>query len=171
MACTTTLLGIALDCSANVGGLNALYIVPVSDVSGISLASDGEVSGISMVSGKTFKTYSFKRGNAQFTTTGSHDDKADTSFYTTELTVSFNRQEKLKRKEMLELTKGQTYVIAKDYNGIYHFIGYGSYVSGNVVGNTGAEMGDANNYALTLTSMTPELPNTVLSTIIPAIIS
>jgi len=171
MACVSTLLGINLDCDSNVGGLSALYIVPTSDVSVIALGVDGEISGVTMVSGKTFKTYSFKRGNAQFTSTGTHDEKAGTNFYTTELTVSFNKQEKLKRKEMLELSKGQTYMIAKDYNGIYHFIGYGSYVSGSVVGASGSEMGDANNYSLTMTSMSAELPNTVLSTIIAAIIS
>lgn len=170
MSCTTTLLGIQLECDSNIGGLSALYIAPITSVTGTSISAEGVITGVTMASGEKFKQYSFKRGNAQFTSTGTHDEKAGTIFYTTELTVSFNKQEKLKRTEMLQLTKGQTYVIAKDYNGEFHFIGYGSYATGNVVGASGSEMGDANNYQLTMTSMTAELPNPVSSSIIAGII-
>lgn len=108
-----------------------------------------------------FQTYSFKRGNAQFTSTGLHDDKSQTTFYTTEISVNFNKQDKYKRNELKEIIKGLNYVIVEDYNGIFHFIGYDSYVTGNVVANSGSEMGDANNYVLTMNSITKNLPHII----------
>lgn len=108
-----------------------------------------------------FSKYSFKRGNCSFTTTQTHDDKLSTNFYTSEILVSFNKMEKLKRSELTQLSKSQNYVILEDWNGIFWFFGYDSYVTGNVVGNTGSEWSDGSQYQLTLSSMTKQLPYTI----------
>ena len=73
MACTSvTLNGIALDCG-NVGGLKALYIVDVLDVSSVTVTS-GAISAITMVSSKKFKKFDFRKGNANFTSTSNRND-------------------------------------------------------------------------------------------------
>lgn len=171
MACTTTLLGTALDCG-NVGGLAAIYIAPVADVATVSVGADGEVTGITMVSTKTFKTFAFRKGNASFTVSGTRDDKAGTYFASTEVALQMNHMEKSKRTEIVNLATGNVYVIAKDNNGVYWFIGKDSYAAATAAGGqTGAEMGEGNFYNVTLTAQTSEVPNTVLSSIISAIIA
>lgn len=167
MSCTSaTLTGIALDCG-NVGGIKKLYIANTSDVSAITFDAEGEVSALTMDTGKTFKSYSFRKGNASFVTNGTRDDKAGTYFAKTDISVQFNKMEKSKRTEIVQLLKAAAYVIVKDNNDIYWFIGRDSYVSlatGN--GQTGAAMSDGNFYSLVLSSETAELPGTIASGVI-----
>lgn len=174
MACTSiTLSGVALDCG-NVGGLQKVYIAPVDSVSAITITS-GKTTAITMESGKTFKEYAFRRGNANFVSTGNRDDAAGTYYVETVLTMQFNKMEHDKRTEMVALVSAPCYVIAQDNNGLYWLIGYGGsnayYTFGNVTAQSGAQMAEANMYTLTLTAQTPELPNEVDNTIIAGVIS
>lgn len=163
MACNSiTLSGVALDCS-NVGGLSKVYIAPVADVTGVTVSTSGTTATISMAAGKTFKEFSFRRGNSNFASEGSRDDAAGTYFVTTTLTAQFNKMEAAKRVEMTNLVNAPAYVIALDNNGIYWLIGYGSYGSSSVSAASGAQRGEANAYTLTLVSETNELPYEVPS--------
>lgn len=162
MSCTPiTLTGINLDCG-NVGGLSAIYIADIADVSGVTIAS-GEVTGISMTASKKFRGFKFRRGNANFESTTSRDDAAGTSSVQTVTTAAFNKMETAKRTEMEALSQGNTYIIALDANGLYWLIGYSpvmenTYNYGSVNASSGANMADSNQYSLTLTADTPELP-------------
>lgn len=170
MSCSITLTGVALDCG-NVGGLKKLYIAPVEDVSGTPTAASGEVTAITMASGKLFKSYKFRKGNANFVSTLTKDEKAGTAFISTDVTIQLNQMTKALRNEMVQLTKGNFYAIALDNNNIYHFIGYDSYTSATTgTGQTGAEMGEGNFYSLVLQAQTSEYPHTVASGIIAAIV-
>ena len=169
MACTSvTLNGIALDCG-NVGGLKALYIVDVLDVSSVTVSS-GAVTAITMVSTKKFKKFDFRKGNANFTSTSNRNDANGTVVVDTTITANFNYMETAKRTDMSALTKANTYVIAKDNNGKNWFIGYESYNGGAVNANTGSQLADANNYVLTLTSQTAELPMEVTDAVLSSIV-
>lgn len=172
MACVaSTLSGIALDCG-NVGGIQQIYIANVADVSTIATGANGEISAITMAASAKFKTYSFRKGNASFTTTGARDDKNGTYFAKTDINIQFNQMDASKRTEMIQLVKANAYVIIKDNNGIYWFVGKDSYVAittGN--GQSGSTMAEGNFYNVVLSSETVELPCTVLSTIIAAIVS
>jgi len=167
MACTSaTLSGIALDCG-NVGGIKKIYAANTADVSTIAFDATGEVTALTMVATKTFKTYSFRKGNASFTTTGARDDKNGTYFAKTEITAQFNKMDKAKRTELVELVKAATYIIIQDQNNEYWFVGKDSYVSlmtGN--GQSGANMADGNFYNIVLSSDTEELPNTILLSVV-----
>ena len=160
MSCTITLSGVALDC-ANVGGLTGLYIADVADVTGVTI-TNGEVASLAMASGKKFKAFKFRKTNANYTTTSTRDDASGTLFYQTVTEAKFNKMETVKRTEMAAIAKGNTLVIAKDANGLYWLIGYSvngdGYNYRSVNGASGAAMGDANQYTLTLTADTPELP-------------
>lgn len=171
MACNSiSLTGITLDCG-NVGGLEKLFIAPVESVSAVTVGTDGEISGITMVSGATFKTYSFRKGNANFAIAQTRDDKAGTVFSETTITFATNYMDKAKRTELNNLSKGNFHVIAKDNNGTYWFLAYNSYAAGSVAGQSGAERGEANSYTLTLVAQTNDLPNTVASSVMATIIS
>jgi hypothetical protein len=169
MACTSvTLNGIALDCG-NVGGLRTLYLADVLDVTGVTVAS-GTVTAVAMSGVKKFKAFSFRKGNANFVSTGNRNDQNGTNFVTTVTTVNFNYMETAKRTEMQSLSSANTYVIAKDENGKNWFIGYLSYNAGSVTANSGALMGDANNYKLTLTCNSAELPYELSDAVLTGII-
>lgn len=166
MACTSvTLNGVTLDCG-NVGGLKSVWIVDKLDVSGLTYTS-GEISAITMVTSKKFKKFEFRKGNANFVSTSTRNDANGTVFVDTTLTMNFNFMETVKRNDMVALTKANTYVIVKDNNNKFWFIGYDTntdgYVGGSVNANSGAAMGDANNYVVTLTAQTAELPLEVVS--------
>lgn len=158
MACSITLTGASLECG-NVGGIKTLYIAPIEDVASIGVPVAGVIPTITMASTKTFKKYSFRRGNANYVSNLTKDDKAGTVYVTTDTTVQLNKMTVALRNEMVQLTKGQFYVIVEDENGEIWFIGYGSYNSATTgVGQTGAEMGEGNFYNLVLQSMTAEYP-------------
>lgn len=160
--------GVALDCG-NVGGVRTLYIADVLNVDAVT-ASEGEITAITMKDTEKFKKFEFRKGNANFVSSGSRDDQAGTSFVETVTTASFNHMETAKRKEMQGLATANTYVIAVDENGKAWFIGYGSYNGGTVSANTGAALSDANNYEATLTSRTVELPMEVASDVLETVI-
>lgn len=169
MSCTSiTLTGIALDCG-NVGGISEFYMVDILDVSGFTFSGE-TMQTISMVSGKKFKKYSINPGNANFQSAPTKNDQNDTLFYTTTTTAVFNKMDASKRAEMNALGKGKVYVIVKDNNDTYWFIGYGSYNSAAPTASTGANWGDANKYDLVLTAITKETPMVVASGAISSIV-
>ena len=169
MTCSAVVLnGTTLDCG-NVGGLKEVYLADILDVTGITV-SGGTVTAIAMSSTKKFKKFEFRKNNANFTSTSTRSDENGTNFVDTTLSVNFNHMETAKRREMVSLSKANTYAIAKDNNGKYWLIGYNSYCTGTASANSGATMGDANNYVLTITSQTDELPIEVVSAAITAIV-
>lgn len=174
MSCTpTTLTTVALDCGSNVGGLSVIYIAHTLDVDSVTI-SGGKVTAITMEAGKTFKGFKFRKNNANYTSTGNRSDENGTLFYSTALEAKFNKMETAKRTAMTAVATGNTYVIAKDMNNLYWLIGYSTletYCSSSVNAATGAAMGDANQYVLTLNSDTPDLPYEVDSSVIAAIVS
>lgn len=161
MSCSITLTGAALECG-NVGGIKELWIAPIEDVSAIGTPVSGEIPTITMVATKLFKKYAFRRGNANYVSNLTKDEKAGTVYVTTDVTVQLNKMSVALRNEMVQLTKGQFYVIIVDENDEKWFVGYGSYNSATTgVGQTGAEMGEGNFYNLVLQSMTAEYPYTL----------
>lgn len=161
MSCNAiNLIGATLDCGKNVGGLAAIYVTDIQNVLSVGELA-GEITGLTMASGTTFKTYNFRKGNGTMTPAGTRTDAAGTIYYTTVVEVKFNKMTSALRTELTAIAEGNTLVIAKDNNGIYHLIGHSNldtYVYGVVSGASGAAYADPNQFTLTLTSETPDLP-------------
>lgn len=167
--CSSLLTGIAIDCE-NVGGISAVYLAPITDVSEVTEV-DGVITAITMVSTKKFAKYSFRRGTSQMTETGTIADAAGTAFINTEVSMKFAKRDVAKRKEMQQLLNSTTYAIVEDFNGIYWFLGYKSYCSPTALGGTsGTSRGDANEYTVTLSAETNNLPQTVSKAIVDGVI-
>lgn len=170
MACgVTALAGVALDCGS-VGGLKKIYVASVTDVSGITVDSVGQVTGITATAG-SFKEFNFKKGNANFSSETAVDEKASSSVVTTTLTMQFNKMDATLRNEVLTLTKVPTYFIALDNNGLYWLIGRNSYCVSNATANSGAERADSNGYIVTVTSETSELPAEVKESVMTTLLA
>ena len=98
MSCTQVLSGIQVDCEPSMGGLKVVYIANSSDVTDFTVV-DGQITSITMASGKNFKTYSFRRNTASMTSTLSVVPANGTSV-ATDVSLSFLKQDTQKRIEI-----------------------------------------------------------------------
>ena len=163
--------GIAKDCSANMGGIVAVYIANFDDVASIAEAS-GEITTITMEASKTFKTYEFARNTGAMTSTYTIDEASGVKYVTTEVALQFNRMETAKRVEMAALVAADARVMVKDANGKYWFLGHDEPVTATASdGATGTARGDANKYGITLTDISKEYPMEVPTATAEAVIS
>ena len=69
------------------GGLKVVYIANSADVTDFEI-TDGQITSITMATGATFKTYSFRRNTASMTSTLSVDPANGTSV-ATDVVLSF----------------------------------------------------------------------------------
>ena len=160
MPCNSvSLLGTTLDCGQS-GGLKAVYIIPQNEVTGITIAKGTTagpyedydvVTAVTVAATKSFKEYAFRRGNATLKNATTKDVKNGTIETMTTIDLQFNKMQASTRQEMLNLLSTNSYVIAKDNNGLYWFIGYGSYCEVNKLDSeSGAEKKDGNSYKITI---------------------
>lgn len=170
MACPITLAGMALGCKDSVGGIVEVYINGKDAVTAIT-SSGSTVSAITKTS--VFKTYKMTKQTGMFESTGTFSDANDTKFYTSNLTMKFNKMEAAKTVELEELSKGEVVAIAKDNNGKYWLFGNttnGATITALTAGS-GTAFGDANQYSATLTDISTHMPYEVNSGIIAGLLA
>ena len=159
MACTSAVLaGLAQDCSQSMGGVNKVLIRPYS-AGTIYFASSADtkvkVDGLTGLTGQTieWKAYFFRKNNAQVTSTLNADPSNGVNYVSSELQLTFTKQETVKRVEMSALVLGEVMVVYQDSNGIWWALGVNSPVVATAgTAQTGAARTDGNNYQITLTS-------------------
>lgn len=161
MACKSfALSGIALPCKDNMGGIKEVYITKSSDISGIELNTEkSQVSTITMAEGAKFKTYKFRKGTANMTSTAASDEAIGNFSVTTELALQFSKMETSKRLEIMALCLEDVVAVALDFNGKYWLMGYDFPVSATAAtAQTGTATTDLNGYNITLTDTSAEFP-------------
>ena len=172
LSCCNTLTGLTLSCSNNVGGIKAAYIACLSDISGYT-ASNGQITGITMVGGATFKQYEFKPNTSSYTETPTVSRENGTTFISQTVNLIFPKRELSKRNEIALMLQGQPQlvVIVEDSNGLIWLFGKeeGVYLS-EATTASGVAKGDANNYNITLLGEEPELAYEVDSAALSAVI-
>ena len=157
MSCTQTLNGIQVDCEPSMGGLKVVYIANSSDVTDFTV-TDGQITAITMASGKTFKTYSFRRNTASMTSTLSVDPANGTSV-ATDVSLSFLKQDTQKRLEISALSIGELVMMVQDANGRYWFLGKDMPVMASAGGaESGTVYTDGNRYTITLQDNSKDYP-------------
>lgn len=157
MSCTQTLNGIQVDCEPSMGGLKVVYIANSSDVTDFTV-TDGQITNISMASGKTFKTYSFRRNTASMTSTLSVDATNGTSV-ATDVALSFLKQDTAKRLEISALSIGELVLMVEDANGRMWFLGKDMPVMASAGGaESGTAYTDGNRYTITLQDNSKDYP-------------
>ena len=172
MACSKTLAGIGFECKDAVGGIVEAYIADINDVTTITTTSE-KVTAITMVAGKKYKTYKFRKQTGSVNSTINTDLNAGTTWYQTDVVLQFTKMETSKRVEISALATDQVSIIVKDSMGIYWLVGTKESPAELTAGTaaTGTAMGDLNGYNITLSEMGATLPMEVDGTIISAIIS
>ena len=163
MACTQNLNGITVDCEPSMGGLKVVYIANYSDVTDFEITS-GQITSITMASGKTFKEYSFRRNTANMTSTLSVDPANGTSV-ATDVALSFLKQDTQKRLEISALSIGELIMMVQDANGRYWFLGKDMPVMASAGGaESGTAYTDGNRYTITLQDNSKDYPFEIKTT-------
>lgn len=139
------------------GGLKVVYIANSSDVEDFTV-TDGQITSINMASGKTFRTYSFRRNTASMTSTLSVDPANGTSV-ATDVALSFLKQDTQKRLEISALSIGELIMIVQDANGRHWFLGKDMPVMASAGGaESGTAYTDGNRYTITLQDNSKDYP-------------
>lgn len=165
MECNSiALYGIERDCSANMGGIQKVWMILKSDVTAVTLDStvdnvDGKITAITLASGSAVHEFSFRKGAASMTSNLQKDDTAGSYFWETDLVMNFQRMETAKRSAVMALTLAEACAIVLDNNGLYWFLGKDEYLAANAgTGETGQTKTDANQYTVTLQDSSLGLP-------------
>jgi len=149
MACSQTLNGITLDCSPSLGGIKMVYIANYDDVAGTTITDDA-ISAISMSGTAKFHKYNFRRNTASMTST-LNVDATNGNTVSTDVVLSFLKQETAKRIEIAALSIGELVVVVEDANGKLWYLGKDLPVTASAGGaETGTAFTDGNRYTITL---------------------
>lgn len=158
MACLQTLNGIALDCTNSIGGIREVYIANYADIVSQTV-TDGKISALTLATGAAgFKKYEFRRNTASMTST-LNVDATNGNSVSTDLVLSFLKQETDKRIEISALSIGELAVIVKDANGLYWYLGKDMPVGASAGGaESGTTYTDGNRYTITLQDNSLDYP-------------
>lgn len=161
MACSSiTLKGIGVGCKDHMGGIKEVYLIKADEIEEITLDEDkGEISAITLKASAAFKTYKFRKGTSQFTSTMTTDEAAGTLSVQTDLALQFSTMETSKRLEIMAMCMDSMKGIVLDSNGRYWFLGYDYPISASAAtGATGTNFSDFGGYNVTLTDNSKEFP-------------
>lgn len=170
MACNSiALAGINVGCKDHMGGIKEVYLIKDADVTSV-VAADGAISTITLGESATFKTYKFRKGTSQFTSTMTTDEAAGTLSVQTDLALQFSTMETSKRLEIMAMCMESLKGIVLDSNGKYWFLGYDFPISASAAtGQTGTAFSDFGGYNVTLTDNSKEFPYEVPASVIEEI--
>ena len=168
---SVTLNSIDSRCEQSIGGIEMILIAPVDDVTKIDVDTDGNVTGITMATGKKFQQWKFRQNTGSYTSTATSDTTIGSSSVSTEVSLQFSRAEVEKRLEIQAAINTDVYVIVKDRYEGYLLIGKdnGVYIS-NAVMQSGTATSDLSGFTLTFTAETAEYPNFVTASVINGLI-
>lgn len=170
MACLQTLSGILKDCTPNIGGIKRVLLANHEDVSAVTLTEE-QISAITMANSATFKQYHFKPGTGSMTSNLNKSVENGTSFWVTDLVLSFTKQETTKRIEINALAVGELVAIVEDMNGKYWYLGYDEPVMATASdAPTGTARADKNGYNITLQDNAKQIPYEVDAAIIDGLL-
>lgn len=180
MGCSKYLLqGIANDCLASVGGVAEVYLAKRDEIASVAVNSayttDDQkvvsiITGITLTTGATgFVKYWVRKNSSSMTSTLNVGDNS--SYYSTELSLTFSRMNAAKRMEMLAMAFEDLVAIVKDANGEYYYLGFDNPVSASAeTGETGQNRSDANQYTVTLMDESTELPHFILASVVESLV-
>ena len=134
-----------------------VYIANHADVTDFQI-TDGKITGITMADSKTFKTYSFRRNTASMTSTLAVDP-ANGASVSTDVALSFLKQDTAKRIEISALSIGELVMLVTDANGRTWFLGKDMPVMASAGGaESGTAYTDGNRYTITLQDNSKDYP-------------
>lgn len=165
MACIPVAIrGIDKECESNIGGIKKAYVALFEDVVRPISASNSQISSVAMSGSAKFQPFEFRRNTSNLTSTLNVSDNG-TKYWSSELTMLFNKMETPKRIAINSLVAAEACAIVEDANGKAWFLGYDEPVEASAgSGETGTNIDDANRYSITLQDISKEAPYEIDST-------
>lgn len=153
-----------VDCESSMGGIKKVWIAPYSDSNTIT-EENGVITNIEDTA--SFVAYNFRKNTGSMTSTLNVDQANGINYVATELALQFGKMDTTKRLEIQALVLSEVFVIVKDANNKYWFLGKDEAVTASAgTGVTGTAKTDGNMYTITLTDESLEYPFTVGQTVI-----
>lgn len=157
MACSQSLTSIINDCAKSIGGLKIVYAANYSDVTA-TVGTGGMIDSITMNGTAKFKKFEFRKNTAYMTTT-LNVDAANGNSFSTDVYLSFLKQDTAKRLAVSALAIGDLVLIVQDANGHYWYLGYQLPVTASAGGaESGTAFTDGNRYTITLQDVSSDFP-------------
>lgn len=159
MSCNSiALAGINIGCKDHMGGIKEVYLIKDEDVTSIEI-TENAISEIQVAESAKFKTYKFRKGTSQFTSTMNTDEAAGTLSIQTDLTLQFSKMDSTKRLEIMALCMESLKGIVLDSNGHYWLLGKDFPITATAAtGQTGTAYTDFGGYNITLSDNSREFP-------------
>lgn len=169
MSCKSfALSGIALGCKDVLGGIKEVYIAKAADIKTVTLNTENsQIATIELGESAKFRTYKFRKGTSQMTSTASSDEAIGNFSVSTELTMQFSKMETSKRLEIMALCLEDVVCVVKDFNNRMWYLGYDFPVTATAAtAQTGTAATDLNGYNITLTDTSAEFPYEIPESVI-----
>jgi len=169
MSCTT-LTAITKGCDNNIGGITAIYINDMENVSAPTVDLTNWMIDAQTAT-PSYETFEFRRNTGNFTEETSVDFANGSTFVTATITLMFHRREASKSKAIKILSEGQRdlAIIVKDANGKYWYFPYAQ-LSATAEGS-GTAKADGSKYSVTFIAENENLAYEVDPAIIGGLIS
>jgi hypothetical protein len=147
MACST-LTAITKGCDNNIGGITAIYI---NDMDNISATTEDTATWMidAQTASPSYEAFEFRRNTGNFTEDSAIDLANGSSFVTATITLMFHRREASKSKAIKILGEGQRdlAIIVKDANGKYWYFPYAQLTA--TAEGSGTAKADGSKYSVT----------------------
>jgi hypothetical protein len=168
MSCTT-LTAITKGCDNNIGGITAIYINDMDNITSTTIDSASYMVDAQVVS-SNYEAFEFRRNTGNFTEETAVDFANGSSFVTATITLMFHRREASKSKAIKILSEGQRdlAIIVKDANGKYWYFPFAQ-LSATAEGS-GTAKADGSKYSVTFIAENENLAYEVDPTIIAGLI-
>jgi len=169
MSCTT-LTAITKGCDNNIGGITAIYINDMDNITSTTIDSASYMVDAQVVS-SDYEAFEFRRNTGNFTEETAVDFANGSSFVTATITLMFHRREASKSKAIKILSEGQRdlAIIVKDANGKYWYFPYAQ-LSATAEGS-GTAKADGSKYSVTFIAENENLAYEVDPTIIAGLLA
>lgn len=157
MPCNLT-AALPIDCLDNIGGIDTLWISTDFDYTSVTADS---TDGITAVTGGTGSFYEFQlaKSGSSFTENFNVSEENGTAFWEQTVTLNVQKLSSAKREQIQLLAYNRaSRIVVKDNNGVFWLVGLSrgaNITSGTTV--SGANVGEASQYTLTLSASEPEM--------------
>lgn len=158
MPCSQIMLkSILNDCERSIGGLKVVYAINYDSVTSVKV-TDGQIVGITLKNTDKFKKFEFRKGTSSMTST-LNIDVTNGNSVSTDVTMSFLKQETTKRLAVSALALSEIAMIVVDANGTHWYLGRELPVTASAgTGETGTQFSDGNRYSITLQDVSSDFP-------------
>lgn len=164
MACNIS-SGRKVPCKSAVGGIKTIYLADYGTLGDATIV-EGEIT---LLSGTPdFFKFDVKGASSLETAINSSRENG-TTFYESTLTMALTFQDKATQEQLKLITHARPHVAIEDYNGNFFLIGldHGAEVTGGSI-TSGAAMGDASGYNLTIVAQETVPPYFITGSVITA---